>query len=52
MQNLRDPKSVVKAVVLGVFLIAIIVNSPFLYQQAKNLGAELYRFTQGEGGHK
>ena len=47
MQNLRNPKSVIKAIVLGIFLIAIIVNSPFLYQQGKNLGAELYRFTQG-----
>lgn len=47
MQNLRDPKSIFGAIVLGFFLIAVIVNSPSLYQQGKDLGAELYRFTQG-----
>jgi hypothetical protein len=47
MVNLRDPKSVIKAIALGLFLIAIIVNSPWLYQQGKNFGAELYRATQG-----
>ncbi len=47
MQNLRKPKFVIKTIVSGIFLISIIVNSPFLYQQVKSLGTELYRFTQG-----
>lgn len=47
MQNLRGPKTVFGAIILGFFVVAVIVNSPALYQQGKNLGAELYRFTQG-----
>jgi hypothetical protein len=46
--NLRDVKSVAKIAVLVFFAIAVIANAPFLYQQGKELGAEIYKLTQGD----
>jgi hypothetical protein len=47
MKKLSDPKSVIHRIAIGFFLIVVIGISPWLYQQGKDLGAELYRATQG-----
>ncbi|MUG97844.1 hypothetical protein F7734_38260 [Scytonema sp. UIC 10036] len=43
MQNLSNPKFVLKTIAIAFIAIVILVNSPALYQQGKALGAEIYK---------
>ncbi|BAY67645.1 hypothetical protein ACN23B_10135 [Anabaena sp. FACHB-709] len=44
MQNLNDPKVIIKFVIISIFVIVVILNGAMLYDQGKDFGAEIYKF--------
>jgi hypothetical protein len=48
MTQINNQKYLVKKIAVVCFLIFVLINSPMLYRQLKDFGAELYKFSTGD----
>lgn len=47
MTQVNNQKYFVKKIAIVFFVIFVLINSPTLYQQLKDFGTELYKFSTG-----